>query len=320
MDQADFDKLTRDDKEFQKFLLNQAWKIAINTLSTLIANWDEISDSNLLPVSIKDPIESWALKITIQDQHTEIIDLKLSKELDTITILNDYSIGDQTIDIETTWFVPVALNITWHTICLKDINWGSFLQTQLLSVTLITWNQYTVKLDMPLDFAYWTTTDWCIATTNLAVDWSVTSQIFNVSPYWLLNTIEWDINRIMFSFWGTWVTLQDPQPDDSDFWVWPVLTNWIVLRHTNWVTKNIFNAKANWDLRGRCWWDLTYVPASKTWLYAVHGRRTFNWQEKNWVTIRMWAVEWDEIQIIIQDDLTNMTNIQVIVQWQVVQN
>lgn len=254
--------------------------------------------------------------VHVQDQHTEIIDLKFSQKVGDITLKADYNVDDQIIRIETTWIIPTLL----HTVCLKDIDWVAFLQTWILVVTPVSWNIYDIKLDTPLDFPY-TTADWCSLTiTNMAVDWSVTPQIFKITPFWLDPSVEWDIIRAMFWFGWTWVSVWDPVPDDWDFWIQPALTNWVILRAKNWTIKNIFNVKTNWALRQRCWGDLLYVPASKVWIYAIHGRRTFNWSEKNWVAIRMKAKLWDELQIIIQDDLTHMNIFEAIVQWHVVED
>ena len=294
---------TRDQLEIDRITRIDIWKSLVNV-------WINDNNGNNLI------LEDWAIPITIQDQHTEIIDIKLNRKIDDIVLQANYNIDDRVIRVETTWTTPT----TAQTICLKDIDWQSFYQGGILGATLVTWNIYDITLDSPLDFAY-TTEDGCsLSSTNMAVDWSTTPIIFKISPFWLSPEVKWDINRVMFWMAWTWVTVSDPQPDDWDFWIQWALTKWILLRARDWIVKNIFNVKTNWELRQRCGWDLTYVPASKNWLYAVHWRRTFNWQEKNWVTIRMTAMEWDELEVIIQDDLTDMTTFEVIAQWQVVSN
>ena len=245
-----------------------------------------------------------------QDQHTEIIDLKVSMELATLTILVGVAIDDTFIDVETETAPTIAM-----TICLKEGT--AFYQGRPLSVEIIGTNQYRLEMDTPFDYAFTISGGCSLNTTNLAVDGSVTPKIFKVSPKGLTAGTKWDITRFILLWGGTGVTAQDPSPDDSDFGVMPALTKGIVLRSVNGVTKNIFNAKTNGDLRTRAY-DLSYQPASKTGIYTVTTRRSFNGSDKNGVTVRRETDTDDECQIIIQDDLTHMTGGQLVLQGHVV--
>jgi len=255
------------------------------------------------------------VQVAIQDQFTEIIDLKMATKLDDLTLLNNYSVNDTTIDVETTGVTP-TLN---DTICLKDLDGVAFYQGTPLEVTNLGANQYRIKLDTPLDFAFGIDDGCSLTNTNLAVDGSTTPVVFAVTPAKLAFGTKWDINRIMISFAGTG-EVSDPQPDDTSFGTIPAINKGLVLRTVNGVTKNVFNVKTNGALRQRCGGDLIYVPASKTGLYAVHGRRTFNGQEKNGVSIRLGSQgeTGDQIQLIVQDDLTDMEIGEAIIQGHVV--
>ena len=245
------------------------------------------------------PIESnGAVPVNIQDQHTEIIDLEANVlinniTLDVNTVINDYNII----------VTSVAVPTTDLTICLKEGN--AFYQSKPTSVVSMGGNQYNLTMDSPLDYAFTTNVNGCLSSTNLVVDGSTTPVIFKVTPCGLDNNVSWDITRIMIIFGGEGIGAQNDAPDDADFGVTSALTKGIVFRSVNGITKNIFNAKTNGELRSRTY-DVTYTPASKAGKYSVSSRRTFAGQEKNGVTVRLDAETCDEMQIIIQDDLTEM--------------
>ena len=277
---------------------------------------------NTFPVSWGD-IRYWAqrifnprdsINVEIQDQHSEVVDLLMYQELDTFTLLQDQAIGDRSIQIETT---GVVVPTTAHHLCFKEGQ--AFLQAGIISVTPIVGNQYTVIIDQPLDYPYTTAGGCSIQNVNLALaDGSTTPQTFYLSPIGLDDTVEWDITRGIIVFIGPG-PVSDPEPDDTRFGTIAALTNGIVLRAVNGFAKNLFNAKTNADMKLRCGSDLFYTDANKKGDYSVIARRTFNGFDKNGVTIRMCAKTEDKIEVIIQDDLTDMTTINVNVQGHVVQ-
>lgn len=255
-----------------------------------------------------------SLNVEIQDQHTAVVDLLMYQVLDTFTLLQDYEIDDQVVDIETTGIVPTLD----HHLCFKEAQ--AFLQAGILEVTPIAGNQYTVKLDQPLDFPYTTAGGCSVQNVNIALaDGSVTPEIFYLSPENLEPGTEWDITRGIISFVGPG-PVADPAPDDTRFGTIEALANGIVFRAIDGIAKNLFNAKTNADLRLRCGGDLTFIDANKRGEYSVVARRTFSGQEKNGVTVRMSADTNDRIEVIVQDDLTDMTRMVVNVQGHVVQS
>lgn len=282
---------------------------------TGVNSWDELSVLvETLEILRQDlNSDSAKLDVSIQDQHSQIIDLKLSRKLDDITILNNYNIGDTIIVIETTGIVPVIAN----TICLKESL--AFYQGRPITVTLIAGNQYTIELDTPLDFAFTTSSGCALTDTNLAVDGSVTPIIFSISPANLTAGTSWDITRLILLFGGQGIGVTNENPDDSDFGVASAITKGIVLRSVNGITKNIFNAKTNGDFRARAY-DVAYIDASKAGLYSVGIRRSFSGVDKNGVTIRLDSDTSDTFELIVQDDLTEMSGGQCVVQGHVVED
>jgi hypothetical protein len=254
-----------------------------------------------------------SLETIKQDQFTEIIDLHLSRDLDTITLLDDYSVDDRTIEVETTGAVPVAGNL----ICLKEQT--SFYQGEILTVTPIAGNQYTLYMDTPLDFGYTIAGGCALRDKNAAVDGSITPVVFSVGPEGLAAETQWDITRMLFAFRGDgYGTPPDNNPDDAGFGTMEAITNGIYFRSVDGVTKNIFAARTNFDIANHAY-DLTYVAANKIGEFGVRCRRSFNGDDKNGVTIRLSADTADEFQLIVQDDLTAMTEFSVVIQGHVVE-
>jgi len=256
-------------------------------------------------------LEENNLPVAIQDQHTEIIDLELNLVLDNLNLLNSYNIGDTVINISTTGVIPT----TSMNICLKER--VAFYQGDILSITGLGGNNYTLVLDTPLDYAFSVNGGCALTTSNMAVDGSVTPIVFQVTPNGLNSDVEWDITRILFVLAGEGVGVQNDAPDDGDFGVTSVLTNGIVLRSVNSITKNIFNIKRNGEFRLHAY-DVTYTPASKQGLYSVGVRRSFSGADKNGVTVRLKASTSDSIEVIVQDDLTEMFGFRTVVQGHMV--
>lgn len=275
---------------------------------------DVINLRDWVKVQVVSPLESnGAIPVNIQDQHTEIVDLKLSRVLDNITLLQNYSINDVIINISTTGIIP-TIDMT---LCLKE--GSAFYQARPVLITPLGGNNYSLKMDTPLDFAFTISGGCALTSTNLAVDGSVTPIIFRITPGGLNEDIEWDITRFILLWGGDGIGAQNDAPDDGDFGVTTALTNGIVIRVVDGITKNIFNAKTNGDFRVRTY-DLTYQGITRGGVYTVTTRRTFAGQDKNGVTIRLKANSKDEFQIIIQDDLTAMTGGQMVAQGHIVQN
>lgn len=251
------------------------------------------------------PLESnWGIAVNIQDQTTELVDLYISQFIQDLVVAVNTFIDDYVVTITT-----VAEPIDWHIVCLKE--WNAFYQWVILSHVANSTN-WDVTLDTPLDYAF--TVSWWYSerSIDLNVDWSVTPQIFDIWPAggWANTFIEWDVVRVLF-------TMEDNlQPDWTRFWwiIWGI-SNWLVLRKKDWLYKNIFNVKTNWEFADRCY-DVAYDDrASNQSDYYVRIRRTFWGQNKNGVVIRLKAVTSEVLQVIIQDDLTSLLWFRGVVQW-----
>jgi len=246
------------------------------------------------------------LDVNVQDQTTEIIDLHLSRIIQELVITTNTSIDDTTVTITSD-----AEPTDGNAVCFKEGT--AFYQGQILSHSANASN-WDIVLDTPLDFAFTTAGGCSERTENMNVNGSATPVIFSVSPANLTAGTKWDITRFLISI--TDATAMD----DGKFGGAAALTNGIVFRKVDGITKNIFNAKTNGDLAAHMY-DVTYIPDTlgPAGLYGLRGRRSFSGQDKNGVVVRLSADTNDEFQCIIQDDLTGLDSFQVIAQGHIVE-
>jgi len=243
--------------------------------------------------------------VKVQDQTTEIIDLHLTKLVQAITIVTDTEVDDTTITISSS-AEPTNGNI----LCLKE---GlAFYQGEILSHSA-SGDNWDVVVDTPLDYAFTTAGGCSERSDNLAVNGSVTPQIFVVSPKGLRKDVKWDITRIMG------VITDATAMDDGKFGGISALTKGVVFRKVNGTTKNIFNVKTNGDLAAHMY-DVQYIDSTlgPSGNYSLRFRRTFAGQDKTGVVIRLESSGDDEFQCIIQDDLTDLIDFQLIAQGHIV--
>ena len=166
-----------------------------------------------------------------------------------------------------------------------------------------------ITLDSPLDYTFTSASSPShIHSVNMGVDGSVTTQEFHVPPP---PAQEWEITRIIF------VIEDGTVMDTSKFGGIAGLTNGVVLRVVNGDTKNFFNVKTNGELAGRSF-DLAYDDKAPAGLYGLRCRVSFAGQSKRGVTIRLDGDTSDELQLLIQDDLTGLAKFTAIVQGHVV--
>lgn len=272
--------------------------------------YNEVRDD--LPKIVNDALAaSGAINVELQDQHSDIVDLLMSRKLDDVTVLENTSIDDKAINIETTGTTPVVGDY----LCLKETTY--FYQGRIQSVTPIAGNQYTLGLNTPLDYAF--TTSGCCALTSIEmnVNGSVTPVVFSVSPVGLTSGVSWDICRMIIT------VIDATAMDDGLFGGGTELTNGVVFRvKYNGKYKNIFTARTNGDFRLRSF-DVNYVDATlgPGGLYSFGCRRSFNGQDKNGVSIRLENdVDPDEFQVIIQDDLTVLDGFNLVLQGHLVED
>lgn len=221
--------------------------------------------------------------VFIQDQTTELVDVFFCKLLNVVNLASNVLIDTSTASFN-----------AWHNFavgdmaCFKELS--HFFQAQVIAV-----NTNTITIDRPFDYAF-TTSAWVQRTTNeVNTNWSITPQIYMISPVWI--TKKFDITKIIFHI------EDDTAMDSGKFWGITALTKGVVLRKKDGVYKSIFNIKTNWDFAQHCA-IIQYddkAPSGQYWFRAI---KEISWQQNHGVVIRLDPALNDELQIIIQDDLT----------------
>ena len=165
-----------------------------------------------------------------------------------------------------------------------------------------------ITLDTQIDFAYPIGTFVDSSIVNMNVDGSVTPQIFGLRGLGVAPgvSLAFDLTRIIF------YCITDTAVNLVKFGDLAALTRGLCLRErTTGATYNIFNVKSNGEIAGIM---LDWYPyASGLGSQAVNGfsaRLTFNGDEKLGVVKRLRPGE--DLEFIIQDDLTDIISLQVV--------
>lgn len=251
-------------------------------------------------VSIVDPLESnGAIPVNIQDQHSRALDIPFVKANAPPTNLSiNSTIGDLNITVtSTTGFID-------DSVIIIASGENFYIGRQLGSVS-----GNVVTLDTPLDFNYSSGSLVFAGNYHMNVDGSITPQIFQVGPIGKSVELELDITRVMGYFQDNVVM------DDAKFGGINALTNGIILRRNDGFMTNYWNAKTNGEL-ALMTFDFQYTDKAPAGSYGARFRNTFAGQDKHGVTIRL--EPGDILEIIIQDDLSELEDFIMMAQGHVV--
>jgi hypothetical protein len=245
-----------------------------------------------------------AQPVNIQDQHSRALDLKFLKPLIAApftTLAAQANPGDTTITLTaTTGFangVVVGLSTPNNT-----FYFGEQVGAAVGSV---------ITLDTPIDVTYPAGASAFPANQHMNVDGSTTTQIFQVGPVGGPAGFDVDITRIMGY-------IEDATAmDDSKFGGITRLTYGISLRVNNTDIQNLWNVKSNGEL-GLLAYDTNYTTKSPAGFYGFRFRNTYAGQSKHGVTLRLYPG--DKLEILVQDNLTDLTDFQVMAQGHIVVN
>lgn len=227
------------------------------------------------------------LPVEIQDQYSQIVDVHFCSLLNTVTLASD-----ATADTYTITLVGGHGVVAGDMMCLKQGTY--FMQAEVLNVATD-----VLTLDMPLNYSYTTSATAERTTRKLNVNGSVTPVVFKVSP--INTTNQFDITRMQFLMQDNVVM------DSSKFGGLTALTNGIVVRKKDGFYQNLFNLKSNSDFGQHCQ-SIRYEDKAPAGLYEFSATKIFAGQENSGVTIRLDSALSDELQIIVRDDLTGLSD------------
>jgi hypothetical protein len=243
-----------------------------------------------------------AMPVNIQDQTSDSYTLFLRQTYNTVTLASNTIIDSYTVTL-----VAGHNFVAGNTFLVKEgVN---YFQAQCLSVAT-----NVITLDCPLDFVFTTNALAERCNINMNVDGSVTPQIFYSSPAGLTTGFKIDVTKVHFH-------LQDNvKMDMSTFGGLPELTRGIVLRQKDGKYKNYMNVKKNGDFGHHCD-DISLIAgATGKGEYDFTAIKRFAGQANQGVTVRLSASSSDALQVIIQDNLTALTEFHCIAHGHVVTN
>lgn len=243
-----------------------------------------------------------AKDVYIQDQTSTMVDVYMCILQNMVTLASAASVGDYTLTLTTGHGFIVG-----EYICLREEI--HYLQAQVLAVA-----GDVITIDQPVNYPFSTSAGGARQNTNGAVNGSVTPVVMGFQPY---QNIAVDVTRIIM-----FIEAED-SGDGTTFGGISALTNGIVFRKKeNSHYVNYFNAKKNNDFAGVAY-DINYDDrAAPQNDYTVRVRRTFGGQDKAGVVIRLDGVKTpaDQLQVLIQDDLTDLIEFKVRVQGHYVED
>lgn len=240
--------------------------------------------------------------VNIQDQTTPLIIASMSDEVVSSTLAIGASLDEYTITVTSgTGFV------IGQYLSIFNVNENRFYLANILDVAT-----NVLTLDTPIDFDFPVGSFVTGGNKNMNVDGSVVPVVFGVRNTDEQIGSEFDITRIIIH------CECDTAVDSSKFGdIVGGLTKGIVLRKVDGVTRNIFNAKTNGDLKNMMY-DLDIEVASNPTQGqdGFTGRMTFGGQSKMGVVIRL--SQGEDLNLIIQDDLSSLLKLEIICEGHVV--
>jgi len=232
------------------------------------------------------------LGVYLQDQTTPILSVPFLFRKSTATLAANTVVDSRTVDV------------TGHTIIVGDTieltNTVTFMKAKVLSITLDGGGAGVdrLTLDVLVNHIYITTgTSITVGTENLLVDGSVTPVIFSVSPE---AGQAGDFTAIYFAWQSAAVM------DFSTFGGRTNLTNGILLRTKDRFGeyRNVASFKSNEEVSSHIRLYVFLVPKGGNTNYAFTADIVFSGQDNRGVVLRVNGNFNEEIQLVVQDDLT----------------
>lgn len=230
--------------------------------------------------------------VYIQDSDSKIIDFYFKRQLGLTTLASNATINSYTIELAEGHGVTNGEYLSF----LEDNN---ATQSKVINVST-----NTITLDSPIDYAYTTNALVRRTTIDMNVDGSSTPVIFNIVPAF---NNKWHINNINMSI------EDNATMDTSLFGGLPALSKGVLIRIVDGATHNITSIKSNgeFEVRG---FDVKYSDKAPSGYYGLHVTKSFNSQIGNGSAIYLDGSNSDELQIIIQDNLTGLSRLRATVQ------
>lgn len=256
------------------------WRTVVNGIwSDILNDWAAAFETSARGTT--------GLGVFVQDQTTDVLDVHFVQDRGNFTLSADAVIDSRTFSVTAGHGIVVG-----ELIELSNISANTFMQAEVLAVVV---NDITI--DMPINFAYSTSDIGIRSTRKLLVDGSVTPQIFNIKP---LPGQGGDVVR---------VTLDIKSLTEMDFTTFggaPALTVGCMMRIKNedGTFHNLFNFKDNADIIEQAFEHAFLQPKQGNTTKGFASQLTWGGQSNHGVVIRLDGNLNEELQLVIQDDLT----------------
>jgi hypothetical protein len=247
-----------------------------------------------------------SIDVRIQDQSTERLSLYLAQPLDLIVSISGGVKDTESLNITTSGVVPVIGNF----VCFQE--GGNVTQMEIISVTPVSGNEYTIGIAIPLDHDYSASAGCVLQNVDMDVDGSLTPVEFKIGP---AGNYSWDITRLNVAM------VLSTAGDDGLFGNLTALTASQYFRKENsGHTKNLFDVKDNSDFRLESGGDVAYTTRSGGGgSYGMASRITFNGADKSGVVIRLIGDTDDTFTTVVRSNLTGIVKYRIKVQGHVVE-
>ena len=244
-------------------------------------------------------VNNGGIDVNLQDQVTPALDLRFIQPQNQTTISAQADPEDLTLTLtSTTGFIDGSVVGLFGP--LGEFYFGTQIGAPAASV---------ITLDTPIDKTFASGSNVISTSCQMAVNGSVTTQVFQIGPIGVAQETQVDITRVL----GYIQT--DSAIDDALFGNLAPLTNGVVLRHNNTVIDNIWNVKTNGDLGLLCF-DAMTTDRAPAGSFGFRFRNTYAGQNKHGVAIRLSPGE--TLEILIQDNLAALESFVMMAQGHIV--
>jgi hypothetical protein len=247
--------------------------------------------------------DNGGVPVNVQDQATKMLNLFFIQPLGDSTTLAVPSVVDsRTINVaDATGFVDG--NYLGIFAGLGKFYFGTQLGAPAGNV---------ITLDTPLDFVFPAGAIVLNFTREMAVDGSVTPQVFQIGPIGVPLDLRIDVTKLVVSM------VDNLEMDDSKFGGNGALTRGCVLRKRNGEYDNEANWKKNRDIGIYAGRAPAYTDKAGSGAFGAYFEIRFAGQDNRGVTRRL--EPGDVLEVLIQDDLTALTSFEMMAQGHIVQD
>ena len=233
--------------------------------------------------------------VTLQDSTSRLYVIKASNIVAETTLTSLTAKDDYIINVTSAASFAVGQYLTIYNVADNIVFFANILAINTLAITL----------DTPLDYEFPNGSFVSVGITNMNVDGSVTPQIFGIrNPTGQDIPLVVDITRIMFK------CLTTTAVDLSRFGnIAGGIARGIVVRRVDGDYQNIFNAKTNAEIKTISF-DFDVEVTSGSQQDGFTARLTFAGQNKFGAVVRL--AEDEDLQIVIQDDLTSLVDFELV--------